>query len=242
MIRFFFFFAIALLFSSCQITEDMTIKEDGSGTIQITEFRHEPSYMKLVGENYGKENIFKDSSYVFKEYIDKYNYNFIKYTPTEQMLFSKYTDVLVSIKKSSFDKEYKSTFKYSFDKVEKLPDLYKTEDYADDLENNYALTAEKHYYNVSYTYANSVFKRTITITNPSEQNIQKTEMEAAKSKYGSMGFVQTYQLNYNFPRKIKSVSNASAKISENRKALSVTFPLSDCIATPEITQLEVILE
>jgi hypothetical protein len=28
------------------------------------------------------------------------------------------------------------------------PDLYKTEDYADDLENNYALTAEQHYYKI----------------------------------------------------------------------------------------------
>jgi hypothetical protein len=47
------------------------------------------------------------------------------------------------IKKSSFDKEYKTTFfTYSFEKVANIPDLYKTEDYADDLENNYALTAE----------------------------------------------------------------------------------------------------
>jgi hypothetical protein len=51
----------------------------------------------------------------------------------------------VHIKKSSFDKEYKP-FTYSFEKVCKYSDLYKTEDYADDLENNYALTAEQHYY------------------------------------------------------------------------------------------------
>jgi hypothetical protein len=54
-----------------------------------------------------------------------------------------YKEVRVHIKKSSFDKEYK-LLTYSFEKVA-IPDLYKTEDYADDLENNYALTAEKHY-------------------------------------------------------------------------------------------------
>jgi hypothetical protein len=40
---------------------------------------------------------------------------------------------------------------------EAVPDLYKTEDYADDLENNYALTAEKHYYKVSYDFDGTIF-------------------------------------------------------------------------------------
>jgi hypothetical protein len=240
--NFFYLLSLTLLVTSCQISENITINDDGSGTIEMTENRHEPSYMRLVGEQYGKEDFYKDSTYVFSDYIKKYNYNFIKFTPIEQTLFSRYKDVVVHIKKSSFDKEYKTTFTHVFSKVEIIPDLYKTEDYADDLENNYALTAEKHYYTISYSYDNSVFKRIVTRTNPDEQNIQKKEMEAAKAKYGNLGYVQEYQLHYNFPRKIKSVSNAAAKISEDKKALSITFPLSDCIANPEITQLEVVLE
>jgi hypothetical protein len=230
------------LFSSCQVSENITINEDGSGTIEIIESRHEPSYIRLVGEQYGKENFFKDTSYVFNEYINRYNDNFVKYTPVEQKLFSRYKDVEVHIKKSSFDKEYKTTLNYSFTKIENIPDLYKAEDYADDLENNYALTAEKHYYIVSYLYDNSVFKRIITITNQEEQMNQKSEIEAAKSKYDKFGFVQTYQLNYNFPRRIKSVSNASAKISSDKKSVTVNFPLSDCVSNPEITALQVVLE
>lgn len=234
--------AVLLLLTSCQISENITINDDGSGTIEMIESRNEPSYMRLVGEQYAKEDFFKDTTYVFKEYVDKYNSNYIKYTPIEQILFSRYKNVSVHIKKSSFDKEYKTTFNYSFNKVESIPDLYKTEDYADDLENNYALTAEKHYYSVSYTYDNSTFKRIVTITNKEEQNNQKIEIEAAKSKYDKLGLVQTYQLNYNFPRKIKSVSNTAAIISSDRKSVSVTFPLSDCISSPDSTALEVVLE
>jgi hypothetical protein len=233
---------IAVLLSSCQITENLTINEDGSGSIQMTEIRHEPSYMQLVGEQYGKEDFYKDSTYVFAEYIVKYNSNFIKYTPEEQALFSMYKQVRVHIKKSSFDKEYKTTFTYSFEKVANIPDLYKTEDYADDLENNYALTAEKHYYQIRYTYDNLIFKRIVTITNVEEQNKQQAEMDAAKSKYGKLGLIQTYQLNYNFPRKIKSVSNNAATISADKKSMTISFPLNECIANPEITQLEVVLE
>lgn len=242
MIKFLYIFAVVVLLSSCQVSEQLTINEDGSGIIVMSEFRNEPSYMKLVGEHYGKEDFYQDKTYAFSEYLDKYNLNFVKYTSLEQALFAKYKEVVVHIKKSSFDKEYKTTFTHSFIKVEDIPDLYKTEDYADDLENNYALTAEKHYYSVSYRFDNSVFKRIVTVTNQEEQNVQKTEMDAAKAKYFKLGFVQEYQLNYSFPRKIKSVSNALAKISEDKKSLVIKFPLSDCISNPEITQLEVVLE
>jgi 3-dehydroquinate synthetase len=56
-----------------------------------------------------------------------------------------------------------------------------------------------------------------------------------------LGLIQTYQLNYNF-RKIKSVSNNAATISADKKSMTISFPLNECIANPEITQLEVVLE
>jgi hypothetical protein len=65
-------------------------------------------------------------------------------------------------------------------------------------------------------------------------------MDAAKSKYGKLGLIQTYQLNYNFPRKIKSVLNNAATISADKKSMTISFPLNECIANPEITQLEVV--
>jgi hypothetical protein len=53
---------------------------------------------------------------------------------------------------------------------------------------------------------------------------QKIEIEAAKSKYDKFGFVQTYQLNYNFPRRIQLVSNASAPKLSSDKIGHSKFP------------------
>jgi hypothetical protein len=50
----------------------LTINEDGSGSIQMTEIRHEPSYMQLVGEQYGKEDFIRIVMYVFAEYITEF--------------------------------------------------------------------------------------------------------------------------------------------------------------------------
>jgi hypothetical protein len=228
--------------ASCQITETITINPDGSGDIEVVQLRDENSYMQIVQEEYSKENIFKDTTYVFKDYIKKYNENFSKYLPEEQQLFQKYANVKVHIKKSSFEKEFKNVFTLHFDKVSEIPDLYKTENYTSDIQHNYALTAENHYYRIKYDFNGSVFKRSVSIINTSELEIAKQKTEKFISKYGVSKLTQSYVLKYEFPRNIKSVSNPKAFISADKKSLTLEFQLSDFYRNPEISNLEVALE
>ncbi|WP_291142995.1 hypothetical protein [Flavobacterium sp. UBA7680] len=235
-------FLFLILLTSCQITETITINPDGSGDIKVEQLREENSYMQLAGESYGRENIFEDTTYVFKEYIEKYKETFLKYTPEEQKLFQKYTNIKVYLKKSSFEKEFRSVFSLHFNKVSEIPDLYKTEDYADDLQNNYALTAETHYYKILYDFNGKVFKRSVSIINAEELQKAKDGYKNYESKYGNLKLVQTYTLKYSFPQKIKSVSNEKVVISPDKKSLTLEFQLSDCLRDPEMTNLEVVLE
>ena len=233
-------FLLLFLVSSCQVTETITINADGSGSIEVIQLRDENSYMQLAGENYSRENVFRDTTYIFKEYIKNYNGNFIKYTNEEQKLFEKYTNVKVLIKESSFEKEFKSTFSLDFKKASEIPDLYKTEDYADDIKYNYALTAESHYYKIDYSFDGKIFKRLVSITNPAE--LQKTKDEFKKAGFKYVSLTQTYTLRYHFPKKIKTVSNEKAILSPDKKSLTLEFQLSECLQNPEMTNLEVVLE
>jgi hypothetical protein len=198
--------------------------------------------MQLAGENYSRENVFRDTAYVFKEYIKNYNENFVKYTKEEQKLFEKYTNVKVHIKESSFEKEFKSTFLFDFNKVSEIPDLYKTENYAGDIKYNYALSAENHYYKIEYAFDGKVFKRLVSITDAVELQKTKDEFKKTGSKYGSLKLTQTYTLRYHFPGKIKSVSNEKATIGSDKKTVTIEFQLWDCLQNPEMTSLEVVLE
>lgn len=231
-----------ILFTSCQITETIIINSDGSGDIKVEQIRDENSYMQLAGEEYSKENIFEDTTYVFKEYINKYQENFSKYTPQEQQLFRKYENVKVHLKKSSFEKEYKNEFSLHFNKVSEIPDLFKTENYASDIQHNYALTAENHYYKIEYDFDGKTFKRSVSITNSTELEKAKGESEKFLTKYGSSKLTQSYVLKYNFPKKIKSVSNSKAVIGSDKMSLTLEFLLSDFSKNPESTNLEVVLE
>ncbi|WP_091492872.1 hypothetical protein [Flavobacterium phragmitis] len=233
---------LLILASSCQITETITINSDGSGDIEIVQQREENSYMQLAGEEYSKENVFQDTTYVFKEYIEKYRENFIKYLPEEQKLFQKYADVKVHVKRSSYEKEFRNIFSLHFNKVSEIPDLFKTEDYASDIQHNYALTAENHYFRIEYDFDGTIFKRSVSIINKDELEKAKEQSENFEKKYGSSKLVQSYLLKYHFPKKIKSISNSKAIINSDEKSLTLEFKLSDCLRNPEMTNLKVVLE
>ncbi|WP_166920024.1 hypothetical protein [Flavobacterium poyangense] len=230
------------LLLSCQITETINLNQDGSGTIETTAIRDEHSYMQLAGEQYSKEEIFRDTTYVFQDYITKYAENFAKLPASEKAIFNQYKGVKVHLKESSFEKEVKNTFTYNFSKVEAIPDLHKTTEYADDLKHNYALSAEEHYYHVSFTFDGTTFKRVVKITNPEELKKKQEQVEKFKTKNSGFKLVQTYTLEYHFPREIKSVSNEKAIVSPDKKSLKLVLQLSDCLQNPELSNLEIVIE
>jgi hypothetical protein len=238
--KYFYFLIVGTLLSNCQVSETIYLNEDGSGNIEVVKLRDEHSYMQIAGANYSKEEKYVDTSYTFSDVVLKYNDTFLKFTKPEQELFTKYNDV--HVKKSSYDKEFTTVITQSFNKIEAVPDLYKTEDYADDLENNYALTAEKHYYKVSYGFDGTVFKRIVKITEIEGLEKAAGQIDTLKTQVSKFNLVQSYTLNYHFPRKIKSVSNTDAKISTDKKSLSLQLLLTDTMQNPESTALEVVLE
>lgn len=236
------FLLLILLAVSCQVTETIQINPDGSGTIEVSDLRDENSYMQLAKEEYSKEDIYKDTTYVFADYIKKHNETFLRTAVADQNVFLSYSEVKVHKKKSSYEKEFRSSYTQNFKKASAIVDLYKTEEYIDDIQNNYALSAEEHYYKVNYNFEGNRFNRTVRIIDSIELKKQFEKIEKLKIHYKGYKILQSYVLNYHFPRNVKTVSNPLAKISEDRKSLSIQFLLTDCLQNPVSTNLEVILE
>ena len=237
---FFAFFVIAL--QSCQVTETIHINPDGSGSITIEKLRDEQSYQLLAGENYSKEEKYEDTTYVFKDYAKKYGETFTKLTPFEKSVYEKHFPVEVKIKKSSYEKDFRTQLSQQFKTLSEVADLYKTEDYADNIQNNYALSAEKHYYSVLFLFDGNCFKRIVAITNLEELKKRQEKLVEIKKRIKTFPFKLSFELRYHFPKPILSVSNAKAIISADRKSLVLTFPLIEAVNNPESTNLEVGLE
>lgn len=233
---------LILLNTSCQVSETLRINPDGTGTIEVNEVREENSYMQLAKDEYAKEDSYRDTTYVFSDYFNKYGETFARTSKEDQNVYLRYSDVKVHIKKSSIEKEFRTLISQQFKNVTDIVDLYKAENYADNIKNNYALSAEEHYYKVSYTYVRNRFNRTVKITDSIFLKREFDRLEKYKTYYKGLKLVQSYVLDYHFPQKIQSVSNLQAKISVDRKSLILEFLLTDCLQNPEITNLEVILE
>lgn len=233
---------IVIVIQSCQVTEIIHLNPDGSGSILVEQLRDEQSYQLVAGENYSKEEKFEDTTYVFQDYANKYGETFSKLTPFEKSVYEKHFPVKVKIKKSSFEKEFRTQLSQQFKTISEVADLYKTEDYADNIQNNYALSAEKHYYSVRFTFDGTRFNRIVKITNPEELKKQQEELSEAKNRLAGFPLKQSFELRYYFPKPIQSVSNTKAIISDDKKSLVLTFSLVEAVTNPESTNLEVVLD
>lgn len=235
-------FLLIFSLTSCTVTESMTINENGEGTITVNELRDEQSYMQWVGEDYNKENFYKDSTYVVQDLIAVYAETFARLPDFEKEIFRQYNRVKVHEYKSAVEKIFRNTITYSFKKVNTIPDLYKAIDYADDIVHNYALSAEEHYYKVAYFYDGNIFKRTVIITNPVELEKQKASIGNMTKQYAAFKVKQDLILEYHFSKPIKSVSHPAAQISSDRKSVTIQLILSDCLINPESSSVEVVFD
>lgn len=237
------FFAITIIvFQSCQVTETLLLNSDGSGVITVEKLRDEQSYQLLAGENYSKEEKFEDTTYVFQDYAKKYSETFSKLTPFEKSVYQQFYPVKVKIKKSSYEKEFRTQLFQQFKTISEVADLYKTEDYADNIQNNYALSAEEHYYSVAFSFDGNRFHRIVKITDQVKLKKQQDELATIKERISKFPLKQSFELRYYFPKPIQSVSNTKAVINADKKSLLLTFSLIEVVTNPELTNLEVVLE
>lgn len=241
-------FLLILMFvsaTSCQVTETISINEDGSGTIIIDKIQDINFSERFNAMNKAVQEdaeVFVDTTYIFSDIIKKHSKTFYLATENDQKVFLKYSNVKVQTIKNSYTKESRQRISQNFSNTNQIADLYKTNEYISDIINNYALAAEEHYYALSYNFDGTVFNRVVKITS---NDFHKKEIENIDNYMKQLmpyKPVQNYTLNYTFPRKIKSFSNKNAKISDDKTTLTLNFLLSDCLKKPEITNLEVVLE
>jgi hypothetical protein len=230
---------------SCQVTETLHFNKDGSGTIIIDQMRDIHFMEKMSAmKNQASTNTetFIDSTYVFGDYIKKYESNFIKYSPADQKVFKKFANATVRKVENAYNKEYRTTISQQFITAKEIADLSKIQEYADDIKNNYSLAAEEHYYTVDYLFESLVFKRIVKISNQDFLKAEIEKIDGYKKKLQKYNPIETFVLKYSFENIIKSVSNPAAVVGVDKKSMVLEFKLSDCLQNPEITNLEIVFE
>lgn len=231
---------VLFLVTSCHFKEDIYINEDGSGRIEAECVRDENIYMQSMGEEYFTHEEFIDSTYVVKDIIEKEKEIFSRFLPEHQALLRRYENVKVRTKKDSYAKDYRKMVSMAFKNINEVEDLTNVYDYVDDLQHNYPVKPEGKRTHLNYTFDGTTFRRNFKVLNQARYDEYKETIQSYKQVLNISNF--SYTANYHFPRKIKSVSNPDAVLSDDKKMLTLKMSAIDCLDNPEIAFLEVVLE
>ncbi len=232
-------FLLLILLSSCQVTETINLSEDGSGSIEVYSLQDENSMVQIGRQNFSSER-FIDTTFVFRDYIKKYQETFVKFLKADQAIFQEHANVKMQIKVDPIQVEHFNIVSSDFKKIEEVPNLYESISLANSLKENFPIARRS--FKINYRFDGTTFKRNVVIVDQKKFEEDKKMVDQRKNWYAKYKVIQSYTLHYTFPRKIKSVSNEKVVINSDKKSLTLEFQISDCYQNPEMTNLEVILE
>lgn len=210
--------------TSCNFTENITIQEDGSGTMSLG--MDGSQVMKIAGKQFAKEGKTKiDSTISFREIFAKSKDSIAKLPNEEQEVLKRIEKMDVHMLMDPETSEMQFSMELDFDKTSELTDMMKAFSDLSGLKNAKTVISQPSSmfynkgYSVSYLYRGNKFIKKVK-----RNKKDKSKKEKLPKMYEEIFSQSTYTINYTFPRKVKSVSNKNAVISEDRKTVTVTYP------------------
>ncbi|MDO5968435.1 hypothetical protein Q4Q35_01310 [Flavivirga aquimarina] len=241
-------FIFSIVFTGCQFSENIYIKEDGSGRMEFS--FDGTQLMQMAGEEMSKgQEEAIDSTFSFKELFEAKRDSISKLSEEEQLKLKRLEPFNMHMVMNPETSEMKFDMYTDFKEVSELQDMFKamnsfggmngkSGDQANKKPNPFSSLGTDGSTTLNYNYDGKKFKRTAKI-------VDKEAYKQVTDSLGEMAVMfgsSMYKLNYHFPKPIKSVSNEKAMFSADRKSFTVEFGFMEYISNPEALNLEVVLE
>jgi hypothetical protein len=235
-----------VLFASClEINEEVEIKENGSGQLSssIDMSQLIDMMQAMGGEEFEKKKDEKlDSVINLKDIVDTAK----NLTPEQKQLMR---DGKLRIQMNMAEKLFKLDMQYPFGSLEKLQKLHDAvsdggigfgslmKDAMGGNSGEQGMSSDegpdmnKLLGIFDYTISNGLIKKTV---NAEKHKALLNDPKLAEMKQGAeMGIEVLYNVTYKLPRPVKSVSNPKAKISDDKKSVSVRMNLMEIFTKPD---------
>ncbi len=242
--RLFYLLSVSLLVISCQVTETLTLNEDGSGRISISmDMSEMMAFGGELGDSAKVEKVdtiirMKDALAEKKDSIEQlpqaqqdrlkklenYNMRSIVDSEANKMLIDLYTD----FKNVNEANDLMNAFESSGDF---MPSMGGGTDINSDPTSGGMMA-------VNFSYENGKFVRDAFITDEAKHKVQMDSIKSAEAFFSSM----KYKIKYTFPKRIKSISVEDARFSLDGKTVEFEVPFLDYFKNPDTLDLEVVLE
>ena len=236
----------------CNFTENLDITNDGSGTFSVD--LDGSGLMAMTGNKMGttmgkiinKRVI--DSTVPSKDLLSKKKDSISELSHKDQEALKKIENFVMHIKMDGKKKQFLFSINTPFQNITDLenvmgslktikkikgstPDDQMVLPVGDDFGDNNS--------KLSFSYSSNSFSRTAHLLSKKTQN---------KPEIDSLGMLKmifagsNYTLKYNFPKRVKTVSNPNAMFSADKKTITVQYPFLDYIEHPDKLNLKVEFE
>lgn len=236
----------SFLVSCLEINESVQINENGSGQMSSSmDLSQLIDMMQAMGgEEFEKKKDEKlDSTILLKDIVDTAK----NLTPEQKQLMR---DGKIHVKMNMAEKQFKLDMQYPFNSLEKLQKLHtavsdggigfgsimkdamgdKSQGGADQPSDG-GPDMNKLMGIFDYNISNGLIKKAV---NPEKLKTLMDDPKMAEMKQGAdMGIEVLYNVTYKLPRPVKSVSNAKAKISDDKKTVTLRSNLMEIFSKPE---------
>lgn len=227
---------------SCNFTEEIHLKEDGSGKLSINFDGSE--LMQMAGEEMAKTNEKAvDSIISFKELLEERKDSIAQLPPEEQAKLKRLEPFDLRMVMNPDEKVMTFDLFSDFSDISEMNDAFNTFQEASLLGPGSAkqptpVPASEQSTEVNYTFAKNKFTRTAKIIDEalfqqSMDSLQGAEMFLSGS---------TYTLKYHFPKRVKSTTAENATFTADGKTMIYEVSFLELMKNPSLLDLEVELE
>jgi hypothetical protein len=257
-----FLVIFSLSLTSCVITENVSFNADNSGKIN---YKFDMTkVMQMMGGKMGQSEDKKtkdiDSTFTMASLYEAKKDSIAKLSKEEQEKFKKMEKfachMVMKEKEGVFVYEMTADFKNTAELQEMMSPVNTLSELSPKGKNVPADAAPKNDGITRYTFDGKKFSKSVVVKSKEEtkedlkkglqkEGVEKEEAEAFSNQMSqSMDMMMgesTYDMVVTFPKKVKKVSIANAKISEDKKTVTVSYPMKDYMESKNLN-FEVELE
>lgn len=236
---------IGLTLGSCQFTEEITFKEDGSGTFNV--HMDMSKMMSMMNEmddssdkNAEKKYEKQDTIVNFSDIIAQHQDSIKNLSEADRTLLESIKDMKMRLYMDEKSGDFFMNFYRDFKNINDLKDMQKQIKAAQALQNkDKSNKAEKDIENheVKYNFSKNKFTRQVVMLMLSEDEQKQYDEQQEKVKMFTADGL--YKIKYTFPKKIKSTSLKGAKISDNGHLLEFEIGMGEILKNPQLLDFEV---
>ena len=231
--------------TSCQFTERLDIKENGSGVYSLEmDMSAMMSAMKQMGDslqaNDEEQEQVIDTVIRFKDILEEKKDSIAKLSKEEQASLKAIEDLKIHMMVDEKNGKMISDFIFEFNSINELGNIQERITKAQSVKDGKDNKTPSADTEVKYSYNGKKFTRKVTkkkMTAEEKEAYKKSMEQGASFLDGS-----SYKLIYHFPKAIKSTTYKGATFSDDRKTMYIQTDMKTITENPKLLEFEVILK